>query len=161
MVRQWGLKTLWKVTIDIFFLGHHRKANSSKGQLKICCSASLCFRNERRIMSRYVKFFAGLRSSASYEVQVLARFLARDIRSVTGKNLSQLAEVSNLNPWCANQDRVKMALISAELVEVPPMDSWRLPYLWSLLAQKREAHTLALDEKESRLDELIRSLVMN
>ena len=113
------------------------------------------------IMSRYVKFFAGLRSSASYEVQVLARFLARDIRSVTGKNLSLLAEVSNLNPWCANQDRVKMALISAEIVEVPPMDSWRLPYLWSLLAQKREAHTLALDDKESRLDELIRSLVMN
>ena len=37
------------------------------------------------IMTRYQKFFSSLRSSASYEVQVLSRYLARDVQSVTGK----------------------------------------------------------------------------
>ena len=36
------------------------------------------------ILSRYVKFFHSLRKSASHEVQVLSRYLARDVQSVTG-----------------------------------------------------------------------------
>ena len=112
-------------------------------------------------MTRYQKFFTSLRSSASYEVQVLSRFLARDVQSVTGKNLTLLKEVSSLNPWVTKQSELRSALVAAELVKVPLIDQWRLPYLWSLLTQKIKAHSLVLEEQESRLEELINSLVRN
>ena len=112
-------------------------------------------------MTRYQKFFTSLRSSASYEVQVLSRLLARDIQSVTGKNLTLLKELSNLNPWVTKQCQLRSALIAAEMVEVPLVDQWRLSYLLSLLSQKTQAHSLVLEEQESRLEELINSLVRN
>ena len=37
---------------------------------------------------------------------------------------------------------------------VPLKDRWRLTYLRSLLSQRRVAHSLALDEEETRLIEL-------
>ena len=52
-------------------------------------------------------------------------------------------------------------MVEAEVVEVPTMDRWRLPYLCSLLSQRREAHKLVMEDEETRLDELIESLVMN
>ena len=105
--------------------------------------------------------FRSLRSCASYEVQVLSRFLARDVQSVTGKNLTLLKEVSSLNPWTTKQCQLRNALIAAELVEVPFVDQWRLPYLWSLLAQKSQANSSVLEKQESRLEGLINSLVRN
>ena len=51
------------------------------------------------ILSRYVKFFHSLRKSASHEVQVLSRYLARDVQSVTGRNLRLVQETANLDPW--------------------------------------------------------------
>ena len=45
------------------------------------------------------------------------------------------------------------ALAAGERVEVPPQDGWRLPYLGSLIIQRRTAFNLAL--------ELIDSLVTN
>jgi hypothetical protein len=51
------------------------------------------------ILLRYVKFFHSLRFSASHEVQVLCRYLARDVQSVTGKNLQLVGEISHLDPW--------------------------------------------------------------
>ena len=53
------------------------------------------------------------------------------------------------------------ALIAGETVEVPQQDRWRLPYLSSLLSQRREVHNLALEEDEDRLTDLIDSLVAN
>ena len=113
------------------------------------------------ILTRYVKYFQSLRKSASWEVQVLARFLARDIRSVTGRNLQHILDASGHNPWSAPQSRVRGALAAGERVEVPPQDSWRLPYLGSLLSQRRTAFNLALDTEVDRLSELIDSLVIN
>ena len=57
--------------------------------------------------------------------------------------------------------RLKKAVMKAEVVEVPLVDRWRIPYLSSLLAQRREAHNLVLEADEERLEELINSLVMN
>ena len=105
------------------------------------------------ILARFVKFFHGLRSSASHEVQVR--------QTVTGKNLWLVQELSNLNPWTATTRRLKTALQTEELVDVPVPDRWRLPYLSSLLRQRGEAHYLAMEEEEQRLDELINSLVIN
>ena len=113
------------------------------------------------ILSRYVNFFHSLRKSSCREVQVLSRFLARDVQSVTGKNLLLISEASGLNPWTASQSRLKAALIAGESVEVPQEDRWRLPYLSSLLSQRGEAHNLALEELEDTLTKLIDSLVAN
>ena len=113
------------------------------------------------ILSRYVKFFHSLRKSASHEVQVLSRYLARDVQSVTGRNLRLVQEAPNSDPWTTSTNKLRRALISSEMVEVPIMDRWRLPYLRSLISQRREANSLAMEAEETRLEELIESLVFN
>ena len=86
------------------------------------------------ILSRYGNFFQGLMSSASKEVQVLSRYLVKDIRSVTAKNIQLIKEMTNLDPRTTSNMKMKQALVAAEIVEVPEVDKWRLPYLCSLLA---------------------------
>ena len=113
------------------------------------------------ILCRYVKFFHSLRMSACHEVQVLSRYLARDVQSVTGKNLNYIQEATGLNPWVAPQTRLRDALVSGEAVQVPPQDEWRLQYLCSLLRQRREAFDSASEEIEKYLTDLINSLVAN
>ena len=113
------------------------------------------------ILCRYVKFFHSLRRSASKEVQVLSRLFARDVQSVTGKNLDYIAESSGLNPWTVQQAKLRAALVAEEVVLVPLQDRWRVPYLCSLLSQRGEAYKLAMEEDEKRLTELIDSLVKN
>ena len=66
-----------------------------------------------------------------------------------------------MNPWSCSPSKLKAALIERELVDVPPMDRWRLPYLCTLLTKKREAFTMAMEEEENRLSRLIASLVFN
>ena len=97
----------------------------------------------------------------SYEVQVLSRYLARDIQSVTGKNLRLIHDLSHLDPWSTSREKLKCSLTSAEVLEVPIRDRWRIPYLSSLLAQRRKAYQLALEAETSILDGLISSLVRN
>ena len=113
------------------------------------------------ILSRFTKFFTSLRNSASHKVQVLSRYLARDVQSATGKNLRLVQETTGIDPWTTGQGRLRSALVAAEVVGVPTMNRWCLPYLCSLLAQRRKAHKLVLEDEETRLDELIESLVIN
>ena len=113
------------------------------------------------MLTRFAKFFHGLRCSASHEVQVLSRFVARDIQSVTGQNLRLIHEVSQLNPWSASYRKLKERLVDAEQVEVPAQDRWRLPYHCSLLSQRGMAHNMAMDDEEQTLTDLIDSLVIN
>ena len=113
------------------------------------------------ILSRYVKFFHSLRNSASQEVKILSRYLARDVQSVTGKNLQLVKSISKLDPWTTSYGKLKEALVAAEMVEVPEQDRWRLPYLCSLLAQRGDAKHSAMVAEETRLGELIDSLVTN
>ena len=127
-------------------------------QQMLCCGHSSA---RVDILCRYVNFFHSLRSSSSKEVQVLSRLVSRDIQTVTGKNLRYIEEVSGLNPWNSSKAKMKAVLIASEVVEVPVRDEWRLPYLSSLISQRREAHLLALEDEEARLTELIESLVKN
>ena len=113
------------------------------------------------ILSRFVKFFQSLRVSASKEIQVLSRYIARDIRSVTGWNLQLVRDLTKLDPWVTSSYKLKAALIGAEKVEVPANDHWRPPYLCSLLAQRGVVHSLAMEAEESALSDLIASLVTN
>ena len=113
------------------------------------------------ITCRYAKFFHSLRNSACKEIQIFSRLLARDVQSVTGKNLRYLQEASGLDPWTTGAMKLKEALKQNEVVDIPQQDQWRLPYLCSLLGQRREAHALALEEDEELLTGLIDSLVIN
>ena len=45
---------------------------------------------ETDILGRYAKFFRGLKTSTSQEVQVLFNLVSRDLQSTTGKNLRLL-----------------------------------------------------------------------
>ena len=109
------------------------------------------------IFGRFVKFFHELRNSACKEVQVFSRHLARDMKSVTGKNLWLVQEVSGLNPWSSTIGKIKSVLHHSEQVAVHP----QLPYLVGLLRQRRQMHILALKNEEETLTELINSLVKN
>ena len=108
-----------------------------------------------------IRLFHSLRFSASKEVQVLCRYVARDVQTVTGKNLKLLKDITGMDPWTTSNGRLKEALVGAELVEVPERDRWRLPYLGSLLAQRGEANYSAMEEDVTRLGQLISSLVTN
>ena len=44
---------------------------------------------------------------------------------------------------------------------LPEIDRWRLPYLYSLLAQRRKDHNMVMEGEEDRLEELINILVMH
>ena len=46
------------------------------------------------IMTRYCKFFRGLRTSPCREVSILANLVARDVRSVTGMNVKMVMDQS-------------------------------------------------------------------
>ena len=113
------------------------------------------------VLTRYVKFFKELRHSASHEIQVLSRYLDRDLQSVTGRNLRLIQDLTQLDPWTSSCFKVKQALISEEMVEVPISDQSRLQYLCSLLVQRRDAKHAAMESDEQRLEELIFSLVKN
>ena len=111
------------------------------------------------VQLRFVSCFHSLKDSASFEVKFLIRFLARDIKCVTGRNLNLIQETAKVNPWITSRRRVKEALILAEVVEVPELDRWRLRYLISLLQQRRLASDCNLESEEAVLDNLIASLV--
>ena len=149
--------TAWNTTVKLVW-GCPPQTRTYFMQQLLCCG----FTSARvDILSRFVKFFHGLRSSASHEVQVLSRLLARDRQSVTGKNLLLVQELSGMNPWTATPGRLKAALQAEEVVDVPALDRWRLSYLSSLLRQRGEAHYLALEDDEQRITDLINSLVIN
>ena len=113
------------------------------------------------ILSKFVNFFTNLRSSASKEVQILSRFVARDVRSTTGRNLQFIVEATGLSPWTSSTKRIKNVLVQREYVSVPEADFWRLPYLESLLNQRRSVRDRALDDLDNHLSDLITSLVIN
>ena len=91
----------------------------------------------------------------------MSRYVTRDVQSVKGKNPRLIEETVNLDHWTISSNKLRNALIVQETVEVPAMDRWRLPYLCSLLSQRRAAQNQAMEEEETRLDELIDSLVLN
>ena len=147
----------WNTAVKLAW-GCPQQTRSYFLQNMLCCG----FNSARvDILSRFVKFFHSLRQSASYEVQVLSRLLARDVQSTTGKNLRLVQEVTNLNPWICSYGKLKTALVQAEVIAVPNEDRWRLPYLGTLLGQRREAFNMALETEEKRLTALIDSLVIN
>ena len=113
------------------------------------------------ILSRYLKFFNSLLDSASHEVQVMARFAARDVRTTTANNLRVLKDILGVSPWKRVPSDAKDTLVDALTTDVPEEDYWRLPYFCSLIRQRRLARDSGHSEDEERLNQLICSLVKN
>ena len=76
-------------------------------QQLLCCG----FTSARvDIQRRFVTFYQSLKSSASYEVQVMARFLGEDIQSMTSLNLRHIEVSAGHNPWNPSRRKIKNAL---------------------------------------------------
>ena len=106
------------------------------------------------IMSRYAKFFKGLRTSTSREVATLANLMGRDVQTTTGKNIRLIEERSGLSVWSTGQEKLKEAIAENEIVTVDEADKWRIPLL-----QKQELSYLGADLDET--NDLINSLCIN
>ena len=113
------------------------------------------------ILSRYCKFFRGLCSSPCREVATLARLLARDIRSTTGRNILLVSNQSGCNVWEDNLVRIRAKLKESEMIDVEQQNRWRLSYLSSLLEQRQTWHYRGEQEKVAMAQQLINSLCIN
>ena len=91
----------------------------------------------------------------------MAGIVGQDIRSTTGKNLKLIMELTGLDPLAYGALRLREALINAELVEVPPVDRWRVRYLSSLLEERQRLHYSGNKHEEEILSTLIDSLCVN
>ena len=117
----------------------------------------------RDVLARFAGFYRSLLSSPCREVSILARVVARDVRTTTARNLAMLERESGGLTWMDPAEEVKEGLASREPA-VPDEDSWRIPYLGKLLEQR---DTLAYqgaavpDEELDRVQELIDSLCSN
>ena len=96
------------------------------------------------ILSRYIKFMAGLHSSPSMEVSVMSRVAAGDVRTTTGLNLRLIKLETGIDPLSSSAPRVKAALV-VNRAPIPDSDRWRLRYLAKLLEARGEAHFLGKD----------------
>ena len=112
----------------------------------------------RDVIARYAGFYKSLLTSPCREVNILARMVAKDIRTTTARNLSLLEKESGGLTWSTSAHKIREELASRE-PDVPRADAWRIPYLGRLL---EERDTLAyLGEEVERVQELVDSLCVN
>ena len=90
---------------------------------------------ETELVSRYAGFYKSLLASPNWEVNIMARIAAKDIRSVTGRNLRLIEVASNGQTWVTSKSKIKEGLRTTA-VHVPPTDQWRIGLLGKLLEQR-------------------------
>ena len=112
------------------------------------------------ILARYAKFARGLLTSPSMEVAIMAGVAKRDIRTVTGANLSLIRVETGLDPLHDFMSKLK-AELAVKKASPPDLDRWRVEYLGKLLAERGEAFYRADDPAVLRLSSLIDSLCVN
>ena len=112
------------------------------------------FRSARQqILSQYIGFLKRLRRSVSSEVRILTNIIAKDVRSVTGKNCHNISREFALNPWEVSSSYFCNIY---KYYPMPDQARWRLSFLMDLLKNKYEM--LACDEEINILNGLIESL---
>ena len=62
-------------------------------------------------------------------MRVAALLVSRDLRTVIGRNVKLVEELSGQDPWTASPVRIKQSLVENEIVEVGGCDLWRIGYL--------------------------------
>ena len=91
-------------------------------------------------------------------MNILARVVARDIRTTTAKNLRLVETESSGLTWEAPSWRIREGCMSKERA-VPETDSWRIPYLGKLLEERdRKVYQGEIADTEQQL---IDSLCIN
>ena len=110
------------------------------------------------VISRYVRFVAGLRSSPSLEVRVMCSVASGDVRTTTGRNIQFIREETGLDPITTLSSRIK-SVLCGNLVETPARDRWRIGYLCKLLQERGQAYYNGEDYEH--LTVLIDSLCTN
>ena len=110
----------------------------------------------RDILGRYVGFYQSLLSSPSKEVIILARVVAKDIRSTTARNLRLVEEETGGLSWSTSTRRIKERLMEREPV-VPRGELWRIKYLGKLLEKRDTLIYQGLEESDQV--ELLQSLI--
>ena len=113
------------------------------------------------IMSRYCKFFRGLRNSPCREVSVLSNLVARDRRSDTGSNVQLVMATSGCDVWSDSPGKVRASLLEDEAVVVENCDKWRIPYLGTLLEHRQEWQYLGSDDEVENIQNLLDSLFLS
>ena len=106
-----------------------------------------------QVYARYVNFFQNLFQSSSQEVRHLVRIVARDVRSVTSRNIKLIETVSGLSPWDYSKWRIKEKLAKTD---IPDNNMWRIGLLKKMLVLRQERSAQCVDTKQ--LDEMIESL---
>ena len=109
----------------------------------------------RDILGRYPGFYRSLLHSPSREVNILARIVAKDIRTTTASNLRLLEEETGGLTWAASAALTRKKLISEP--GVPEEDSWRVPYLGKLLEERDRLKYQGLEG--SKEVEVVQSLI--
>ena len=85
----------------------------------------------------------------------------RDIRSTTGNNLAIVEAASGLDPFSYGSRRLKEEISKKEIVPIPEMDRWRLPYLTNLLEQRQMLSYFGRTDEANEISKLIDSLCVN
>ena len=107
----------------------------------------------KKILCQFVSFFQKLTNCPLREVRVLSKLVSKDIRSMTGKNLSFLASEFGLDPWTNSAEKFKKSYVGCL---VPEEDKWRLPLLGKLLVQRSEM--VLFEEEVQIITDMIDSL---
>ena len=107
----------------------------------------------KKLLCQFVGFCHKLKSSASWEVRVLASIADKDVERSMGKNLRNGQQEFNMCPWKNTDNDIRK---ESKDYPVPHEDCWRLPFLRKLLEQRREMMTC--EEDISTITSLVDSL---
>ena len=116
----------------------------------------------RDVIARYSGFYKSLLTSPCREVNILARVVAKDIRTTTARNLSLLETTTGGQTWATPSGKIREELAKRE-TDAPMVDAWRIPYLGRLLEERDTLSYMGEehDEQMERVQELIDSLCSN
>ena len=89
----------------------------------------------RDVLARYAGFYKSLLTSPCREVNILARLVAKDIRTTTARNMNMLEQETGGLTWAAPGGQIRDRLASRE-PSAPLVDAWRIPYLGRLLEER-------------------------
>lgn len=113
------------------------------------------------LLTKFHGFFKSLLESPSPEVSVVARLVARDIRTSLGSNLALIRRETGLDPWTVGRGHLCQVLKEKAKVKVPEGEGWRVTLLQKLLCERQRAHYSGDEPEEKRLQGLVDSLVVN
>ena len=116
----------------------------------------------RDVLARYVQFYRSLLTSPCREVNILAKVVTKDIRSITARNLKLVETETAGLTWMDPPSKVREALAKGEPT-VPETDEWRIPYLGKLLEQRDSLEYQGNEDSEDfrNKQDLIDSLCIN